>query len=392
VWMVSWIIKSSKLCNLRCRYCYEWNELAKRDRISLAQWEKLLLAVRWYHETQCATLGEPIRSNIVWHGGEPLLLPVSYFDEVLQLQRQIFGVDAMHRREYINGLQTNLYSLSDAHLDLIERENIHLGVSLDVVPGVRLTLGGQETEEAVGRNLRRLWDRGIYPRVIVVLGGHTRAHLRRIYDHCESLGMDFRVIPMFDAPPLTPTSPLTITDQQVVAALEDLFVHYMEKGCSIDADPLSRYLHIVLMRMTSLQRMSLDRRQVGEYVILMNTDGQLYEVVDRYEPGRSIGNIFQQSIEDILASDAYAASLARDDWLVERHCRPCKYRGACDSYPLFSLPLPDELAPGPCPVASRVCEFIEGYLREGGYTETELADLLPEATLLPDHDLALAPS
>lgn len=61
-------------------------------------------------------------------------------------------------------------------------------------------------------------------------------------------------------------------------------------------------------------------------------------------------------------------------------------------YPLFSLPLPDELAPGPCPVASRVCEFIEGYLREGGYTETELADMLPEATLLPDHDLALAPS
>ena len=41
---INWVVKASKLCNLRCRYCYEWNELAKPDRISLAQWEKLLLA------------------------------------------------------------------------------------------------------------------------------------------------------------------------------------------------------------------------------------------------------------------------------------------------------------------------------------------------------------
>ena len=29
--MVNWVVKVSKLCNLRCRYCYEWNELHRRE-------------------------------------------------------------------------------------------------------------------------------------------------------------------------------------------------------------------------------------------------------------------------------------------------------------------------------------------------------------------------
>jgi len=31
------VMKVSKLCNLRCTYCYEYDELANRERMSLDQ-------------------------------------------------------------------------------------------------------------------------------------------------------------------------------------------------------------------------------------------------------------------------------------------------------------------------------------------------------------------
>jgi uncharacterized protein len=75
---VTWIIKASKFCNLRCRYCYEWHELAQRKRISPEQWRKILQAARRYAELQRERFAEPASTRIVWHGGEPILLPMSY--------------------------------------------------------------------------------------------------------------------------------------------------------------------------------------------------------------------------------------------------------------------------------------------------------------------------
>lgn len=46
MWTMSWTVKVSKLCNLRCRYCYEWEGLANPARISLAEWAKILTAIK----------------------------------------------------------------------------------------------------------------------------------------------------------------------------------------------------------------------------------------------------------------------------------------------------------------------------------------------------------
>ena len=54
--LVHWIVKASKLCNLRCLYCYEWNELGNRARLSLEGWERLLVMIREYHQKRAAEL------------------------------------------------------------------------------------------------------------------------------------------------------------------------------------------------------------------------------------------------------------------------------------------------------------------------------------------------
>ena len=67
MWQVNWTVKASKLCNLRCAYCYEWDELANRAQITPGQWEHIFAAAFRYHRLQQARFGEPGRTIIIWH-------------------------------------------------------------------------------------------------------------------------------------------------------------------------------------------------------------------------------------------------------------------------------------------------------------------------------------
>ncbi|MEO1085762.1 MAG: radical SAM protein, partial [Acidobacteriota bacterium] len=82
---VQWVVKLSKLCNLRCRYCYEFESLADPARMSPEQ-----LAAFFRHARQAAeqTTGA---SEFVWHGGEPLAAPPGYFERLFGLQEREFS-------------------------------------------------------------------------------------------------------------------------------------------------------------------------------------------------------------------------------------------------------------------------------------------------------------
>ena len=65
---IAWVIKLSKLCNMRCSYCYEWPDLADPTRISPDLLDKIFHAVRALHLTRSARLPSQARveSNIVF--------------------------------------------------------------------------------------------------------------------------------------------------------------------------------------------------------------------------------------------------------------------------------------------------------------------------------------
>ncbi|MGZ9074186.1 MAG: radical SAM protein [Burkholderiaceae bacterium] len=375
MWQVNWTVKASKFCNLRCAYCYEWDELARREQIAPDQWEHIFTAASRYHQLQWERFEEPGRSHIVWHGGEPLLLAPSYMESVLERQRYVFGADALAQGELQNVLQTNLVAVTDSKLDLLAREKFRLGVSLDWLPGVRLDLRGRETEARVMQNLARVLERGIPVVVSTVLAGHTIAHLPRIHGACAELGVPLHLIPMFKAPHVSSQASFATTDGAIADALGDLFDHWMAAGCPVRVEPISTYLVTVLQRISGLERPALGRRVVGETFLTVNTNGDVYQPRERYVTGRSLGNLFRQSIDEILASPAYAASLERDAELLVRHCRQCRYRGGCEGYPVLARP--HHWADGPCPIASRVCNYIEGQLRADDLDELTIREWLP---------------
>ena len=370
----TWTIKASKLCNLRCRYCYEWNELGDPARLSLPEWGKIFRAIRRASELQSQRLGVPVKAQIVWHGGEPLLLPDDYLRAVLALEEEILGRDALHAGTYMNAIQTNLYKLTEEKLALLKEGRFHVGVSMDLAGGVRLTAGGQRTEQRVAENMDRLARASIPFGAITVLAGHTVKHLRAIYDFMESLNLSFRVLPLFAAPLNTPGASFAVSNEEMAAALCDLFLYWLERDFSVTVAPLKHYLQTALLQIHGLESTPWRRREHGDGVLIVNTDGSLYQVIDAYEEGKALGNLFHQPIEEILASEAYAASLDRNDALEAEHCAACAFRDTCTHGPVFESRMAN-LPGGRCAVAYAVQDFIGNHLRHIGFDASALREL-----------------
>ena len=112
-------------------------------------------------------------------------------------------------------------------------------------------------------------------------------------------------------------------------------------------------------------------------MLIVNTDGGLYQVIDAYEPGKELGNVFQQPIGEILESEAYRASLERSDALVEARCGDCPYRAVCNKAPILESRIAHPET-GRCAIGFAVQNRIEDHLRSLGHGEAYFAQLLAE--------------
>src|SRR5580692_2056319 len=144
---INWIIKLSKLCNLRCGYCYEWNELGDPRRMGADLIERVVTAAEYLHRLRLQTT-PTVRTTLIMHGGEPLVLPLDYLESFLEVARAHF-VGLNHEI----ALQSNLFKISDAQIALLKAYNVNVGVSYDVAPGVRLTVNGRESAHRVEDNI-----------------------------------------------------------------------------------------------------------------------------------------------------------------------------------------------------------------------------------------------
>jgi uncharacterized protein len=379
-----WVIKASKLCNLRCQYCYEWDQLSDPTRMSAGLWERVLQAAfDHHHETARQFPADDVRTVIIWHGGEPTLLPVAYFEMVIDLQHRIFGKDCIESGRLENRMQTNLYATKPEMIDFLIDHEFELGVSLDYVPGIRVTAGGGQTEDRVQANMATLRQRGHELTPLVVLAGHTAPEIETIYRTARDDNRNFQVLPLFLGPEARPMEGAAVDADVISDALYRLFVAWYEDGAPIEIGPIDQRLKTVLMHLVGLEQPIYDRAVNGDSVLVVDIDGALYKPCDEYGLNFALGNLQLQTMAEIAASEAYARSLKRDEAQRQDVCGKCRFLGACSTYPIFATN--DGYAEqGDCRVTRPLLERMEAYLRAEGIDRSAVrAMFLEEFPVLP---------
>jgi uncharacterized protein len=133
------IIKPTDACNAACVYCSAWKEKYKVKKMSDSALEVVYSRLAEYAD-QKGLRGV----TMTWHGGEPLLVPVSFYERALEFQdKYLKGI------EVENIMQTNLLALTEKKADMLKMllrrsdgQPTSLGTSFDPVSGIRLMKNG----------------------------------------------------------------------------------------------------------------------------------------------------------------------------------------------------------------------------------------------------------
>jgi uncharacterized protein len=113
------ILQPSPFCNINCDYCYLPNRNSHK-RLPLETLDTIIEQVFSAGLVQ-GTL------SIVWHAGEPLTVPIEYYQEAFARIREL---PVPHQRIQ-HSLQTNGLLLNEGWCRLFREEQVRVGVSID---------------------------------------------------------------------------------------------------------------------------------------------------------------------------------------------------------------------------------------------------------------------
>ena len=163
-------------CNLRCKYCYTKSYGKGSGLLSIKSVYKLIQVLMNFDELE----------NVVftWHGGEPLLMGVKYFAQVLELEHQIIG----DKLRYVNVIQSNGLLLNDEWYRLIKKENVSIGISIDGADyfSNRSRFRSREEFDLLFKNLINLKSAGIRPALFVTLTRENINSLEKTFKFIEN--------------------------------------------------------------------------------------------------------------------------------------------------------------------------------------------------------------
>ena len=169
------IIKTSSSCNLGCLYCYA------TERNSLTRLENCIS-----HETLEIVIKNSIlaagnRLEFVWHGGEPLLLGINFFQDVINLQNK-YSTPGI---EIINSLQTNATLITPEWATFFKENSMCPGVSLDGPPKIHNSMRMSSYEGTFDRTMNGISymvEQNLHPNILAVVSKNSLGFEREIFN------------------------------------------------------------------------------------------------------------------------------------------------------------------------------------------------------------------
>jgi uncharacterized protein len=173
------VLQPTPFCNIRCDYCY----LPDRDDKSRMAPDTARRAAQRLVED--GLLGE--RLTVIWHAGEPLAMPIGFYDESIAAIGDAIGPHCV----VTHALQTNAMLIDDDWCRLFQRHGVQVGVSIDgpafLHDAHRVTRRGHGTHARAMRGIERLRGHGIRFHAIAVVTARTLPHVEAFADFFESL-------------------------------------------------------------------------------------------------------------------------------------------------------------------------------------------------------------
>ena len=296
------IIQPTSFCNINCRYCY------LPDRLSTKRIDTHTLSRIFDRIFSSSLISDSV--EIVWHAGEPMTLPIRFYDEALQLIEQ----HNIRKIPVIVTFQTNGTRITQQWCDFINEHHVRISISLDgpqyIHDANRVDRAGKGTFERIIRNVELLQKNGVNPTILVVL-------TRQVLDHPDAIWQFFiehRI------------KSLVFLIEEALGTCEDIplntlgdmnrYIQFLQRILELrdtcENPPFVREIDLLIDRIKYLTHPVRAQANTPMAVISFDCAGnmstlspELLTLNNPHYENFIFGNVFENSLEDMLSNQKF---------------------------------------------------------------------------------------
>ena len=331
------------ICNLDCTYCYylEKESLYPKGENFRMKPDVLEAYIQQYIESQ-----NTFEVTFAWQGGEPTLLGLHYFRQIVELQKKYAQGRAIN-----NTLQTNGTLLNDAWCQFFAENKFLIGLSIDgprrLHDTYRVDKGQKPTFDRVMQGLELLKKHRVEFNTLTVVSATNAKHAIEVYDFLREVGSGYiQFIPLVERlpapgekstgldyaePPEPGQAESPVTRWSVPSEM------YGEFLISIFDAWVRRDVGKVFVQMFDVSLgiwsghgpgLCLFLQDCGEGLALEH-NGDLFSCDHFVYPKFQLGNIMNESIASMVNSAKQKQFGEAKSSTLPKFCRECDVRFAC---------------------------------------------------------------
>ena len=324
------------LCNLDCDYCYY---LGKADLYGGRQPKMSDELLERYISQYIESVQVPT-VTFCWHGGEPLLAGIDFYEKAVALQNRYRG-----NKQIENSLQTNGLLINPDWCDFFRQNNFLIGLSLDgpkeIHDAYRHDRGGQPTFDRVMRGLEMMAVNGVEYNTLSTINDRCAGQGKKVYQFMRSVSRYMQFLPVVEHTLSTPSgraaivppgtegakaAPWSITPKAFGKFMCDVFDEWV---ISDVGERFVQLFDITLAQWYGVQPSLCAFCPTCGDGLVVEHNGDVYMCDHFVYPEYKLGNIAVEHLSDLQRKpELFRFGIEKRNSLPS-DCRKCEYLFAC---------------------------------------------------------------
>ncbi len=221
---LSVIVKPTLYCNTDCKHCYHTPNERVRGEISLGTLDRLFGMISSEYES----------AWFIWHGGEPLTLPMSFYKSVVEMQERHFG---KNNGRCGNTVQTNGTLVNRRFMAYCKEKHINVGVSYEGL------YNGVLRKSDPSKALDLLSAKENKYSVSATICAETALRQRELYDYFKKNNTNLSLSPVISAGCARGNGTVPDADEFIRGSIEAFDVWFHDSEANVPLIP--HYLYIL---------------------------------------------------------------------------------------------------------------------------------------------------
>lgn len=325
-------------CNLRCKYCYylEKQHLYAADGVRTMSDELLERFTKEYINAQ--TMQQVL---FTWHGGEPLMRPLSFYRKAVELQKRYAC-----GRQIDNCIQTNGTLLTDEWCEFFAENHWLVGISIDgpqeFHDEYRRSRGNKPSWVKVMNGIRLLKKHGVEWNAMAVVNDFNADYPLDFYHFFKDVGCRYiqfspiveRIVEHDDGRRLAnvsdaadaPVADFSVSPEQWGDFLIAIFDEWVRHDVGTT---FVEVFDSILANWAGVQPGICAYGKECGHAGVMEFNGDVYSCDHFVFPEYKLGNIRSNTLVEMLYGEKQQKFSDMKHRSLPRQCRECRYEFAC---------------------------------------------------------------